>query len=113
MRAMPKVLQYSLYAMGVAAVAFQLIKASTTGLWYDEAWIIENSIYDYIEKKNHDSNNAFPSAASQNKMFHFGVSSGPTILLPGLLATLLKGHIHPPTLHLFIFLHTALFWISC
>ena len=106
-----------LWVLAAICMAFLVIKAVTTGLWYDEAQIL-------LHTKSIVSGDTWKTAVqaqpqselgvltpknvlhvlgpSVYKFYWKGLSSGPVLVLPGLLVSWLAGEVHPPLLHLLV-----------
>lgn len=95
----------------LVSLIFQVIKALTTGFWLDEAWN-SSLIHSYLHGYGWQRMISQPNEPFRGIYFSGDVTTGPAMLVPGLLISLLERSIHPPTLHIFSLLHILLIWLS-
>ena len=88
--------------LGGICLIFQVIKAATTGLWWDEALIL----------KPISSMLAGEGWKAMGVLFHEGISTGPALLIPGLLLSWLTHGPVPPLLHLLALSHLLLLFFG-
>lgn len=94
----------ALNCFALICAAFLVVKGVTTGLWYDEAYILQPVrgflLGDAWRVAKH-------ALGGSGLVFDPWVSTGPVLLLPAVVATLALGAVNPPILHLLSLAHAG------
>ena len=91
-----------LWLLAAICTVFLVVKAVTTGLWFDEAMLLLPIKVIVSDETWKTAIQARRDIFDWSKLYSRSISVGPVILLPGLLITWLVGYIQPPILHLFV-----------
>ena len=91
-----------LWVLAAICTAFIVVKAVTTGLWYDEALFLLPIKVILSDEPWKTAIHARINPPTWLHLYSKEITVGPVILLPGLLVTWLVGSIQPPILHLLV-----------
>ena len=91
-----------LWVLAAICTVFLVVKAVTTGLWYDEALLLLPIKLIVSDEPLKTAIQARLDFLPFLKLYSRQISVGPVIQLPGLLVTWLVGSIQPPILHLLV-----------
>lgn len=91
-----------LWVLAAICTVFLVVKAVTTGLWFDEAMLLLPIKVIVSDEPWKTATQARINPPTWLHLYSKEVTVGPVILLPGLLITWLVGYIQPPILHLFV-----------
>ena len=88
--------------LAAICTVFLVVKAVTTGLWFDEALLLLPIKFIVSDEPWTTAIQARMDVLTFAKLYSTKISVGPVVLLPGLLVTWLVGSIQPPILHLLV-----------
>lgn len=91
-----------LWVLAAICTVFLVVKAVTTGLWYDEALFLLPIKVIVSDETWKTAIHARINPPTWWHLYSKEITIGPVILLPGLLVTWLVGSIQPPILHLLV-----------